>query len=171
MHRRIVARVVGSLFVVGCGSTGKDVPTEIVPGPPTLSVVSQPSATDTALARPDTALIVELKQDGRAKGGQEIQFQSIPSPDGVPGLFRLTLANSSQSVFGSEVTETTDDLGHAVARIRLGRVAGQARVVVRSPALGMADTVHFTVLPGNATRIVLSVRDTALKPGDEVIAA
>lgn len=161
-----MGRRVGLLFVVACGSTGRDVPTEIAPGPATLRVVSQPSLTDTALARPDAALIVELQQDGMAKARQEIQFESIASPDGFPGFFRLTLASSPESAFGSQITETTDDLGHASARIRLGGLAGQARVVVRSPGLNMADTIQFTVQPGNASRIVLSVRDTALKPGE-----
>jgi hypothetical protein len=161
-----VSRGVGVLLVLGCSSAGKDVPTEVVSGPATLHVAAQPSASDTALARPDAALIVELRQDGTAKARQEIQFESISSPDGYPGFFRLTLASAPQSAFGTLVTDTTDDLGHASARIRLGSVAGQARMVVRSLALGIADTLQFTVLPGNASRIVLSVRDTALKPGE-----
>jgi hypothetical protein len=155
--------------VLGCGGGGgADVTTSpSVPGPATLRVVLRPSAPDTALARLDTAVIVEVKQDGTAKVGQQIQFESIFSAGGSPAS--VDFASHPQSAFGTRLTATTDDLGHASAWVRLGTDAGQSRVLVSCPALGLSDTLVFTVLPGNAASLVMSARDTALKSGDSYV--
>ena len=160
----------GSSLLIGCGGSATgDLPTEVAPGPATLGIVSQPGSTDTALARLEPAVIVEVKQDGKPKAGQEIQFESIISPDKFPGSLRINLARTPESGFGSVVTGTTDGLGRTSAYVRLGVLAGQARVVVSCPALKLADTLQFTVVPGKAARIIMSVRDTALRPGESYV--
>jgi hypothetical protein len=67
--------------------------------------------------------------------------------------------------FGSVAGAVTDARGRAAVRVRLGTRAGDAWVAVLVPLFNLQDTAHYTVLPGAATRVQLSPRDTTLALG------
>jgi hypothetical protein len=62
----------------------------------------------------------------------------------------------------ASATVVTDATGQAEAVVRLGTVAGAGRVRVAAPALGLDDTLSFTVSPGNAVRTRLLPRDSVI---------
>jgi Tol biopolymer transport system component len=55
----------------------------------------------------------------------------------------------------------TDSLGKAAFRLQLGHFSGTWRLVAIDPATGSADTLSFTILPGQPAHVRLSPRDTA----------
>jgi WD40 repeat protein len=73
-----------------------------------------------------------------------------------------TLTGASYSTLATDVT---DALGQAKALVSLGPIVGTARLQVAVPALGMADTVRYTVRPGAPARIAIGPRDTTVKAG------
>jgi hypothetical protein len=152
-----------SLLVSSCGRGAGD---STGPSSSTLRAVAGASITDTVLAKPLQALVIEVRPNGQPAPGLIVRFESLPSADTTRRFDEaVTVSKISQNYFSTFASDTTNASGRASVLIQLGTVAGEARLLVTCPELGLADTVRFTVLPGSAARLSLTVRDTAVIAG------
>ncbi|HEX7980330.1 MAG TPA: hypothetical protein VF461_17120 [Gemmatimonadaceae bacterium] len=96
-----------------------------------------------------------------------MEFTTVPDVDSLrPSDLRMTFRRAPTTYFYEEVaTDTTDADGRANAHLRFGTLVGDARVIVRCPALGLSDTIHFNVRPGTAALVAMAVGDTIVSPG------
>ena len=141
-----LAPAVLALAAAGCDGGGGPSGPEPKPG---IGFVAGASVTDTALARPLQALIVEVRgDDGKPIPGLVVRFEGVP--------------HKSSSVYNQEleayvgrvednrilafIADTTDAQGRVQALVQLGRIAGPARIAVTVPTLGMQDTFSIPVL-------------------------
>ena len=130
-----------------------------------VRIVSGAGAADTIGAYLSSALYVEVTDAaGERAAGVEVRFTSPPlaAPAHCSGS---CAAEPGIAVAASRVTGAD---GRAYVPLRLGLVAGDARVVVAVPALGAQETAGYTVLPGQATRVTLAPRDTVVYLGAAV---
>ncbi len=67
--------------------------------------------------------------------------------------------------FSAFAVGSTDAAGRTAVNVRLGTLAGPARLIVSVPILGFVDTARYTVLPGAAASVTVFPRDTALYQG------
>jgi hypothetical protein len=167
MHRRYIRLLFSvSAFVAACGGGGAE------PTQPTFSgmrVVAGAGVSDTVLAKPVQALIVELLDNGRPRAGVVVRFEGLavqgndPNAPPSPGVRVSTVATNDFTGF---VSDTTDQNGRASALVQLGTRAGARSVQITCPESGLADTAQFTVLPGNSTQLAPS-RPPAARPRSE----
>jgi hypothetical protein len=134
-------------------------------------VLSGESVNDTALALAPQPLIVRVHgPDGEPLAGTVVQARGLPH-DTLPSRLSMTVgtAFSEEHGYADAVTATSDANGYAQFGVRLGPVAGNARVEVRaiSPeASGLPrDTASFTVRPGLPGQLVVAPRDTMIFVG------
>ncbi len=163
LHRRCSTSL-ALLALLACEGGGSDSPT----GPQStgVQVVAGEAITDTVLARPLQALVVEVRVGGQPRQGLVVRFESMPSADTTRRFEQaIAVAKISQNFFGNFASDTTNSAGRAGALVQLGTVAGEARVLVSCPELGLADTAKFTVQPGKAARLIITVRDTTVLAG------
>jgi hypothetical protein len=163
MQRHLALAATLVLALSGCGGGGEG---STGPAATGLRIVAGASISDTVLARPVQALIVEVHPPSGSSAGLVVRFQSLPSSDSTrryePAIAMSNLASPNFSLFASD---TTNSAGRASAMVQLGTVAGEARILVTCPELGLSDTAKFTVLPGQASRVVVRNRDTTLVAG------
>jgi Tol biopolymer transport system component len=159
MHTPLLRRWLVLAFIIAAAAC--DSPTET--RSPGIRVVSGGPASDTILSV-QAPLLVEVRDlDGKLLAGEPVRFQGSANADytrfgamvGPPGTLPQQLA----------YTAVTDAKGRASVSVRLGIQTGTGLVIISSPALGMQDTVRYTVLPGAADRIDVSPRDTAVYVG------
>ena len=144
--------------------------------PPTvsrgLSVVQQPSARDTITARPLRPLVVEVRDTaGVTLTGLAVDFDALvlPYPAPLTGDYEtLSLATVGSPFSSNHVIDTTDSRGLAAVSIRYSGRAGPAGVIVSVDALGLVDTVMFTLDPGAPVRILMLPFDTAIMTGGSI---
>ena len=152
---------VTAALVAACGGSGPD---STSPRRGDVRIVAGTDVIDTVDARLPQPLVVEVREDGNPARGFVVRFTGLPSTDttrrGEPGS---TVSNAGQDSFSSLSSDTTDASGRATALVQLGTVAGEARVLVSCPQLGITDTARFTVLPGSSTQLILGVRDTVVR--------
>jgi len=127
---------------------------------PGLRVVAGAPVDDTTLASPAQALIVEVGDAaGNPVNGAEVRYEVSTAADTAGyrqetvGLCPLTVAQCAPTEASSAYKlyiDSTDDRGRVMRQIRLGTVAGAARLVIAVPALGLRDSVTLTVRPGAA---------------------
>ena len=158
MRRRHVQQLAATTFLLaacGCAGSGS---TDVALGG--LRVVAGADVSDTVQARPLQALVVEVRDGGQLKPGVMGRFEMLPTAD-TTRRFEATIltSNIAQNGFTTATSDTTNASGRASALVQLGTIAGEVGLRVSSPELGIADTVHFTVLPGRATRIAMATRD------------
>lgn len=130
-----------------------------------LSILAGSGVTDTVYARLAQALIVEVRDAaGRPISHVVVRFTAIPgtSPYYYPPALLASLTSNN---FGTFVADSTDDRGQAAALVQLGATAGPAKILIEVPELALQDTARYTVLPGAAANIAISVRDTTVTPG------
>jgi hypothetical protein len=109
---------------------------------------------------------VEARLRGQPLAGVVVRFEAMPSPDTSRRFEEaVSVSKISQNTFGRFVSDTTNSAGRASVLVQLGTIAGEARMVVSVPELGLADTATFTVQPGNAARILSTPRDTVVLAG------
>lgn len=168
------AGVVGVLGIVACG--GGDSPTEPKNQPGVRSVAGG-GVTDTVLAAPLQALVVEVRgAGGSLASGVTVRFEVKPPTDSTR-LYEapLYVCPLSVSQCGSgynygftSAADTTDANGRAKVTVRLGTVAGPAYVRVSVPEFGLLDSVPFTVRPGGAKSAGFTARAVGVTVGGKV---
>lgn len=131
-----------------------------------LHIVDGDSYADTIGAIGVRPLTVEVHAGSRSPRGLVVRFEAIPSSDPTRfGQSTVRVAKLGQNSFGSSLGDTTDASGHVRMETRLGIIAGEARMVVSCPELGLADTASFTVQPGRPWRIQIPTPDTTVYVG------
>lgn len=154
------------LVLAACGgdSTGPKHP------PTPLTIVAGANVTDTVQATPVQALVVEVRDAyDKTIPGEIVRFEPQPANDSLNrGGWAIAVGTLTSTYFSTApVIDTTDAKGRAMVTVQLGSVAGPAAIVVKVPELGVADTARYTVTPGNAARLVMRIRDTALYAGGQ----
>ena len=151
----VPATVTTFAFTVYVSAT---VPGDSAPGA-ALFLLSGTGVADTVDAAPATRLRVGVRgTDGRPAAGQYVEAQGVwrSAPPGGP-----------------EVTTTasygfTDQNGIVEFDVRMGQVAGPARLVVSAWYLSLVDTARFTVLPGRTSEVQSLPSDTVVPFGGRV---
>ena len=147
--------VAALMIVAACGSDGTG------PGnrPPPLRIVSGGGLSDTIQTRLTAALVVEVHDSSGGSGaGRIVRFESLPPTN-------VTVANLASNTYSTFLADSADAEGRATALIALGNIAGTAQLRVSVPEFGIVDTVSYTVLPGNPTKLTITPRDTTVQPG------
>lgn len=161
--RRICAALASTIVVAAACGGGSD---PSAPQSIGLEIVDGDAYTDTIGAISPHLLTVEVHAGARSPAGLVVRFEAIPTNDptryGQPTIRASTPGRNS---FGNSVSDTTDTAGRVAMETRMGIVAGEARLVVSCPELGLADTATFTVLPGKAWRIMIQPQDTTVYVG------
>jgi len=133
------------------------------PEPSSLRFIAGNSVTDTALARPVQAVVVEIHNGSSARlSGFAVRFQALPYDSGTVSEPSMLIAPLTSAFFSTFVVDSTDASGHAAVLMQLGRHAGTARVVASVPELGVEDTATVTIVAGAAARVSMMPRDTAV---------
>ena len=135
-------------------------------GDPRIRLISGFDVTDTVFAELAETLVVEVHDSSGAVAppGTVVRFTAATN-GGIPEMLMRGVADASTSGYSELVTAETDASGRAGVFVKLGAVAGPARISVAAPTIAAQDTARYTVLPGNAARITLSLRDTTLYTG------
>jgi hypothetical protein len=124
-----------------------------------IGIVAGANVTDTISAIQTQGLVVQLRRpDGSPDVGVEVRFEA-------PAQSRMLVSGVGQASFDTLATATTDAAGRATVRVQMGTRAGAGWVAVLVPLIALRDTARYTIVPGNATRVALSPRDTAVLPG------
>lgn len=131
-------------------------------GTPGIRIVSGADLTDTIEARSTQDLIIEVRDGaGRPIPGVVVRMAALWTPPGTTSVPTMRVAYPTGLGFGWE--GPLDEASRARVAPVFGGVAGPAGLEIRVPSLGLVDTAHFTVLPGNPVRVVA-------EPGDTVVA-
>jgi hypothetical protein len=146
-----------------------------------IRVVAGANVTDTVLAQPLQALILEVRApDGSVARDAVVRFEPAPPADtlrrGERAIYVCSLAapgcgpgtDPFPAVNGLFAADTTDAAGRVRVLVRLGTVAGPAAIVVTVPEHALRDTVRYTVTAGGATRLRFTARDTMAYEGATV---
>jgi len=135
-------------------------------GDPRMRLIGGFDVTDTVFAELAEALVVEVHDSSGAVAppGTIVRFTAAMN-GGIPEMLMRPVADASTSGYSELVTAETDAAGRAGILVKLGAVAGPARISVAAPTIAAQDTARYTVLPGNPARITLSLRDTTLYTG------
>jgi hypothetical protein len=161
MSTRTLAVLFATLASIGCGgdsSTGLKANG--------ISIVAGADLADTVQASPLQALVVEVREGGRTRPGAVVQFETVPPADTTRrSELSVVTAPVGQGWFSTSTSDTTDASGRASVRVQLGTVAGEARLLMRCPELGLVDTARFTVLPGLRAKVVMTARAKELVYG------
>jgi hypothetical protein len=80
-------------------------------------------------------------------------------------VYEAEVLAPGMSVFAPLATGTTDAKGRVGIEVRLGYVAGPARVAVSVLTLGVSDTVTYTIVPGAGHDVTLAPIDTTVYVG------
>jgi hypothetical protein len=160
--RALVLLTTAGIVLEACGS---DTSSPVPPIKRGLTIVSGGDKADTVQAFLPASLIVEVHDSAGALAplGTVVRFQAVTREKTTVSEASVEpFAAASFSTFG---TSTTDALGRAGVLVRLGTLAGTARVSIAVPALGLLDTARFTVLPGQGVRVSVGPRDTMVYAG------
>ena len=166
--RLVVFALATSYSLVACGGGGAE-PT----APPVivLRVVAGANVKDTVQAKPVQPLIVEVTHNGHPRSGVQIRLEANRAKPADPKETGLTAgvfmsANNGGVYYGDFVSDTTDQNGRVTVLVQLGWVAGVTGVQITAPQLGLSESAVFEVFPGNASKLIMAVRDTVVRAGD-----
>ena len=137
---------------------------------PRLAIVSGAGVTDTAAARLDAPLIVEVRDssgspmpgvvvelEGEAVAGasppeiRQVYVTRIPRPGQVPSFG-----------WGPLVSDTTDAAGRVQVRVTFGTRAGSGTVHIRVPEQDLETMATYTIQPASKVGVTAMPADTAL---------
>jgi len=157
---------VGVVIVSACGGSTEPDPDPGPTGP--LAVIARPQVSDTVTASPIQGIVVQVRDAaGLPIAFTTVQFRGLPSLGNSVQLSMLVRA-AGTAIYSAFVAVTTDTRGRALAQVQFGTIAGAGQVEIAVPEFGLADTVSFTIGPGNLARITATPRDTAMHPGGAV---
>jgi hypothetical protein len=162
MSTRTLAVFLATLASLGCG--GSDSST----GPKAngISIVEGADVSDTVQARPLQPLVVEVREGGRTRPGVVVRFETLPVADTTRrSEYSIITSAVAQDWFSTSTSDTTDASGRASVLVQLGTVAGEVKLLLSAPALGLTDTAHFTVRPGRVAKLVMTAQDKELVYG------
>lgn len=135
-----------------------------------VTVVSGANVTDTIGATLTQALTVEVHDSlGNPVAGTVVRFTGVDTKNS--GGYTQTTAfveALDANNFSNFAGPTTDTQGRTGVYVRLGTLAGPARIALAVPAYGFADTVSFTVQPGAAAKLSFLPADTGVTIGKSV---
>lgn len=143
--------------VLACHDTTS--PNQLAP----LEIVTGSSTTDTVQTRLSQALIVQVRSAGQPLSGVVVRFTTIPGAN--PYSQPVLIAPLTSNYYTSFAADSTNGRGTAAVLVQLGTIAGPAKILIEVPELGLQDTARYTVLPGAAASLTISVRDTNVTPG------
>jgi hypothetical protein len=133
-------------------------------GSPGITFLTGNGQSDTVDALLPVRLTVEVRDTGgRLIPGTTVHFVAVPDTAlalGNPLVAPLSGGTPNDAVFG-----VTNDDGNAGVLVRLGGLAGTARVAVSVPIYGWSDTATFAVAPGNPVVVEIAPRDTTVPAG------
>lgn len=158
---RVPAVLFLAVLAAACGSEGSTGPVAEL-GDVDLEIVAGSGVTDTTLHTPLQPLVVEVRDEhGRAPVGAEVVFSCLGAgdPERNPSMY---VSKLDVEDFRRGVAFSVDSLGIVAARVQLGKIAGQGRIVVRVPDFGLADTAVYTILPASVFEINAEPEDTAV---------
>ncbi|HEU4453495.1 MAG TPA: hypothetical protein VFR81_10575, partial [Longimicrobium sp.] len=129
--------------------------------PAAIVLLGGHGATDTIDANLRTLLRIGVRgADGKPAANTGVVFEAIS--DGQSWFEVWSAAPVPGAVIGQWTEVMTDSLGIARVRIKLGRKAGPARLVVAVPDLELTDTARYTILPGNLKELRSFPADTTV---------
>lgn len=168
---RPLAVAAAAVAVLGCGGDGATAPRKVAPS---LRVVAGGGTADTVLTPLDAPLVAEVRDTlGRPVAGAVVRFDVAPvaALAGTPRAAEaaayvcasLTTSCGPDAV-STTLFDTTGADGRASAPVRLGTIAGKAKVYATADlsSAALRDSAIFTVQPGAAAQILLSPRDTVI---------
>jgi Tol biopolymer transport system component len=149
--RGVWVGVVTAMAVVlaSCGSDNATAPKH------GLQVVAGTGQSDSVLSTLPQAVIVKLSETTSA--GQVVQFQTLS------GAYVHRLDSPQPTTFA---IDTTDLHGEAAIQVVFSNTAGPVSITASVPFYGVTDTITFTALPGAATRLVATPKDTTIIVGN-----
>jgi roadblock/LC7 domain-containing protein len=160
MRIRLSKLAAGALIVVAA-CHDSTAPTHHAP----LSIVAGSGATDTVGTKLTQALVVQIYgSDQRPVSHTVVRFTGLPAST-PPFILTALVAPLTSRFFSDFAVDSTDGDGRASTLVQLGSLAGPAKVLISVPELGLQDTARFTVLPGAAAIISISIRDTTVVRG------
>ena len=150
--------MVAAMFAVACGGADTS-----GPGGTTirgLRIVDGGGTTDTAAAVLAQALVVEVHDSTGALApvGTTVRFTGVPRAQSTST--ETLVAALSSTTFSNFATGTTDATGRTGVIVKLGTVAGPARLTIGVPIYGSLDTARYTVTPGAAAHVTIAPADT-----------
>jgi hypothetical protein len=127
--------------------------------------VSGAHVTDTIGTILSQALVIEVYDStGKlAPLGTSVRFEAVPNV--ARSAFETFVVAIGLSSFSTTALGTTDASGRTSVLVRLGFLAGPARVAIYVPTLGLRDTALYTVTPGAPANVSLAPIDTAVTVG------
>lgn len=157
--------------VLACGGGGDQVGPGKPPKPAAgVTIVAGGGVTDTIGAPLTQALTVEVHDSlGNPVAGTVVRFTGVDMKNS--GGYAQTTAfveALDANGFSNFAGPTTDTQGRTGVYVKLGTLAGPARVALAVPAYGYADTVSFTVQPGAPAKLSFLPADTGVTIGKSV---
>ncbi|HJQ52440.1 MAG TPA: hypothetical protein VJ825_01240 [Gemmatimonadaceae bacterium] len=121
------------------------------------------SRADTIDAEPSARMVIEVTgPDGRLNHNVVVNVAGIPSPADPEQLGMLAM-DTLGTQLGSIALTTSRQTSF---RVKFGRRAGPAAIRITVPELELADSISFTVMPGDPAFIRLEPGDTAVMIGN-----
>jgi len=130
-----------------------------------IQILSGANVTDTIGTILSQALVIEVfDSTGKlAPQGTSVRFEAVTNAARTG--FETFVLSIGLSAFSTTALGTTDAAGRTSILVRLGFLAGPARVAIYVPTLGLRDTARYTVTPGAPANISLAPQDTAVTVG------
>ena len=159
-HRILCCTFLTAGLTYACGG-GSDTPTD-PGGVRGIRVVAGGEQSDSVTSTLQQALVVEVRDStGRIAKGVTVQFNRL----GPTNQAFVTVSSVATPNFLPTAADTTDAQGRASTLVRYGWLPGTALVEVAVPALGLFDTVSYTLMPGAPARVFVSPADTSIAIG------
>ena len=152
--------IAAAILTIGCGSDSTS--PRRARG---IVFVSGQNAADTAGALLAGPLLVEIHDSSGAPAptGTVVRFTTVTRK----GSFtpEMTVEPLTGSTYTTLAVGSTDAAGRTAVLVRLGFGAGDGRIAVSVPTLGLLDTARFTIRPAAPVRVTIAPADTTILSG------
>jgi hypothetical protein len=125
--------------------------------PPSL-VLSASAVADTIGAVVGAPIMVQIRRGTAPVVAADVRMTVLVAPSSTS----LASLGPKGGPYAETWTTQTDAVGAAFIYVSLANVAGQGTISVEAPALGLRDSVRFTVRAGDLARITVAPHDTAV---------